>query len=87
MRLPLVLAIGLSLGACAEPPPEHQSEEAREARKADDLANAMHAPIDKARTTAEQAQEDYDSEQADTIDAAGNGDAPDAEPVDDSSGG
>ena len=76
MRLPIILAIVLSLAACAEPPPERLSEEAQQARKADDMAKAMQAPIDKAQSTAEQAQEDYDAEQAETIDAAGNGDAP-----------
>jgi hypothetical protein len=86
MRLPAVALIVLSLAACAEPPPERQSEAAQEARKADDLANAINDPIDKAKAV-EEIQEDYDSEQAEDIEAVERGDLPEEEPLDDSSGG
>ena len=51
-RLPCllpILALALALAACAEPPPESLSEDAKKAREHHELNDAIQAPIDKAK--------------------------------------
>jgi hypothetical protein len=49
IRLPPTIALILALAACAEPPPEHQSAEAKKAREHHELNDAIQTPIDKAK--------------------------------------
>ena len=64
--LPLVLA----LAACAEPPPERQSAEAKKAREATELRERINAPIEKAKAV-EDVQEQQAKDQAAAIEEQG----------------
>ena len=93
MRRPLLVPIlcTFALAACDAAPPAPakapQTQEDQQEEEASALREHIQTPIDKAKAV-DEVREDHDSEQADTIDAAGAGDeVTDEEPVDDSSGG
>jgi hypothetical protein len=48
-RLTTLTALCLALAACAEPPPESLSEDAKKAREHHELRDAIQTPIDKAK--------------------------------------
>ena len=50
-RLPTLppLLLALALAACADPPPEALSEDAKKAREHRELRDAIQTPIDKAK--------------------------------------
>ncbi|MGH8028856.1 MAG: hypothetical protein ACREO3_02875 [Arenimonas sp.] len=51
-RLPILLTLSallLALTACAEPPPERLSTEAKKAREHHELRDQINTPIDKAK--------------------------------------
>jgi hypothetical protein len=76
MRLrPTTVAIAvLALAACDAPPPERQSEEAKQAREASDLREHIQTPIDKAKGV-EDIQKAHDADQREAIDALEAGEA------------
>jgi hypothetical protein len=47
--LSLLTTLTVALAACAEPPPERMTEEAKKAREHHELNDAIQAPIDKAK--------------------------------------
>jgi hypothetical protein len=64
LLLPLTAVI-LTLAACAEPPPEHQSAEAKKAREHHELRDSIQTPIDKAKgVDAVQQQQSEDQKKA-----------------------
>ena len=67
-RLPTLIAmiaLPAVLAACAEPPPEHQSAEAKKAREHHELRDSIQTPIDKAKgVDAVQQQQSEDQKKA-----------------------
>jgi len=71
-RLPtlFVLFPALVLAACAEPPPESLSEDAKKAREHTELRDAIQTPINKAKGV-EDVQEKQAEDQRDAIEDQG----------------
>ena len=67
--LPMIAMI-LALAACAEPPPEHQSAEAKKAREHHELRDSIQTPIDKAKGV-DAVQEQQSEDQAKAIEEQG----------------
>ena len=67
--LPMIATI-LTLAACAEPPPEHQSAEAKKAREHHELRDSIQTPIDKAKGV-DAVQEQQAEDQKKAIEDAG----------------
>jgi hypothetical protein len=67
--LPMI-AVALALAACAEPPPEHQSADAKKAREHHELRDSIQTPIDKAKGV-DDIQEKQSEDQAKAIEEHG----------------
>ena len=65
-----VLSPVLALAACAEPPPESLSEDAKKAREHTELRDAIQTPINKAKGV-EDVQEKQAEDQRDAIEDQG----------------
>lgn len=64
MRLPIIL-VCLALASCGVAPPGDQAEKAKEAADNTELHDAIHEPLDKAKTANDpNVQADKDREQA-----------------------